>query len=141
MARSTIANRRAILLDASLILRDFTTALAISATTAETAINTVNPAELCYYKAVTDVAAYTGYVYGTSFWLITIEVSADNLTFIPVGTVSPIGLANRFQVPLSGEWVEKNLPGVVYSSIIYTRAKATKIGTPGNLNYGAFLAS
>ncbi|BBD69541.1 hypothetical protein NIES4072_31260 [Nostoc commune NIES-4072] len=141
MARSTIANRRAILLDGSLILRDFTTALAIAATTAETAITSVNPAELRYYKAVVDVAAHTGYVASTAQWVITIEASADNVTFVPVGTVTPTGVAGRFQVPLSGEWVEKNLPNASYPNIIYTRAKATKLGTPGNLNYGAFLTS
>ncbi|MEH1821524.1 MAG: hypothetical protein V7L31_20995 [Nostoc sp.] len=141
MARSTIANRRAILLDASLILRDFTTAVAISATTAETAISNTNVAELLYYKAVVDVAAHTGYVAGSAQWTITIEASADNSTFVPVGTVIPIGVANRFQIPLSGEWVEKNLPSAAYPNIIYVRAKATKIGSPGNLNYGAFLTA
>ncbi|MHC5826371.1 MAG: hypothetical protein ACYT04_63565, partial [Nostoc sp.] len=64
MSRSTIANRRAILLDAYLILRDLTTAAAIAQTTAETANTNVNPAEVCYYKAVVDVAAHTGYVVG-----------------------------------------------------------------------------
>lgn len=141
MARSTIANRRAILLDASLILRDFTLGIAISATTAETAINNTNAAELRYYKAVVDVAAYTGYIAGTAQWTITIEASADNVTFVPVGTVTPTGAAGRFQVPLSGEWVEKNLPNASYPNINYLRAKATKTGTPGNLNYGAFLTT
>ncbi|MEH1902517.1 MAG: hypothetical protein V7L04_14130 [Nostoc sp.] len=138
MARSTLGNRRAILLDANLILRDLTTAVAIATTTAETANTNVNPAEVGYYKAVVDVVAHTGYVVGSAQWVITIEASADNLTFVPVGTVIPTGVAGRFQVPLSGEWVEKNL-SVPYPNIIYTRAKATKIGSPGNLNYGAFL--
>ncbi|MEH1790826.1 MAG: hypothetical protein V7L23_35985 [Nostoc sp.] len=141
MSRSTIANRRAISLDASLILRDFTAGIAVSATTAETAISNTNVAELCYYKAVVDVAAHTGYAAGTAQWAITIEASADNSTFVPVGTVIPTGVANRFQIPLSGEWVEKNLPAASYTNIIYVRAKATKTGSPGNLNYGAFLAA
>ncbi|MEH2393696.1 MAG: hypothetical protein V7K21_19215 [Nostoc sp.] len=141
MARSTIANRRAILLDAYLILRDLTTAVVIATTTAEAANTNVNPAEVGYYKAVVDVVAHTGYVASSAQWVITIEASADNVTFVPVGTVIPTGVAGRFQVPLSGEWVEKNLPNTPYPNIIYTRAKATKIGSPGNLNYGAFLTS
>ncbi len=140
MSRSTIANRRAISLDANLLLRDFTAGIAVSATTAETAISNINVAELCYYKAVVDVAAHTGYAAGTAQWTITIEASADNSNFFPVGTITPIGTANRFLLPLSGEWVEKNVPGATYPNIIYVRAKATKIGSPGNLNYGAFLA-
>ena len=138
MSRSTIANRRAILLDAATVLRDYA-AVAVAATTAENPLTSINAAELQYYKAVVDVAAHTGYAVGSAQWQITVEVSADGVNYFIAGTVIPNGIANRYQLPLSGEWVEKIVTNSAYPDINYTRAKATKVGSPGNLTYGAFL--
>lgn len=133
MPRSTIANRRAIWLDANTQLRDYTSS-AISATTAETAI-ALAATKLEDFKAVVDVAAYTSYSSGTAEWLIEIQVSATSGgTYTTVGSFTPVGTANRFDVPLSGEWIEDKL-----STAAYIRVKATKTGSPGNLTYGAIL--
>lgn len=133
MPRSTIANRRAIQFDASLELRDYDAA-AISATTTGTSI-ALAATKLMGYKAVVDVAAHTGYVATTAQWTITVEASADDSTFFTVGSFTPVGSVNRFDVPLSGEWVND-----IIGSAAYIRVKATKTGSPGNLTYGVFLA-
>ena len=132
MPRSTIANRRAYFFDAATQLRDYE-ASAISATTTETAI-AVSATKLREYKAVVDTAAYTSYSAGSAQWTITIEASSDNSTYVSVGSIVPTGAASRFDIPLSGEWIDDIVPGA-----IYLRAKATKTGSPGNLTYGAWL--
>ncbi len=132
MPRSTIANRREYTFDAATSLRDYN-AVAISATTTETTIS-LAATKLEDYKCVVDVAAYSGYSAGSAQWTITVEASSDNSAFTVVGSVVPNGTANRFDIPLSGEWVEDLVSGA-----IYLRAKATKTGTPGNLTYGAWL--
>ncbi|MFN6572368.1 hypothetical protein [Dendronalium sp. ChiSLP03b] len=134
MPRSTIANRRAILFDKSLELRDFA-ATAISASTTESAI-AYPVTKLKAYKCVVDVAAHTGYVATTAQWDITIEACATSGgTYKTVKTFTVIGVANRFDVPLSGEWVDD-----IVTDAAFVRVKATKTGAPGNLTYGAFLA-
>ncbi|WP_445634592.1 hypothetical protein NSTC745_06414 [Nostoc sp. DSM 114161] len=134
MPRSTIANRRAIQFDKALELRDYAAA-AISASTTETAI--AFPAtKLKAYKCVVDVAAYTGYVASSAQWDITVEASTTSGgTYKTVGTFTALGAQNRFDVPLSGEWVDD-----IVADAAYIRVKAVKTGSPGNLTYGAFLA-
>ena len=133
MPRSTIANRRAIEFDKSLELRDYA-AVAISASTTEAAI-ALSATKLMAYKCVVDVAAYTGYVAATAQWDITVEAAlTSGGTYKTVGTFTALGTQSRFDVPLSGEWVDDIVAGAEY-----IRVKATKIGSPGNLSYGAFL--
>lgn len=133
MSRSTIANRRALQFDKELELRDIAK-VAAAATASEPAIAFPATKQLAY-KAVIDVAAHTGYVAGTAQWAISVEVSADNVTFKTVAAVIPVGTQTRFEVALSGEFVEDVLP-----SAAYVRTTATKTGAPGNLTYGAFLS-
>jgi hypothetical protein len=134
MPRSTIANRRAIHFDKSLELRDYASAT-ISASTTESAI-AIPATKLETYKAVVDVAAYTGYVSTSAQWDITIEAAlTSGGTYKTVGTFTATGVANRFDVPLSGEWVDD-----IVADAAYIRVKAVKTGSPGNLTYGAFLA-
>jgi hypothetical protein len=134
MPRSTIGNRRAILFDKALELRDFASA-AISASTTEMAL-AIPATKLEAYKCVVDVAATTGYVATTAQWDITIEAAlTSDGTYKTVGTLTVIGAANRFDVPLSGEWVDD-----IVADAAYIRVKAVKTGSPGNLTYGAFLA-
>lgn len=134
MPRSTIANRRAIQFDKSLELRDYAAA-AVSASTTETAI--AFPAtKLMSYKAVVDVAAHTGFVATSAQWDITVEAAlTSGGTYKTVGTFTATGAQNRFDVPLSGEWVDD-----IVADAAFIRVKAVKTGSPGNLTYGAFLA-
>ncbi|HYX14763.1 MAG TPA: hypothetical protein VE944_10420 [Nostoc sp.] len=135
MPRSTIGNRRSIIFDKALELRDFASA-AISASTTESAI-AIPATKLKAYKCVIDVAAHTGYVATTAQWDITIEAAlTSGGTYKTVGTVTSSGAANRFDVPLSGEWIDDIVPDA-YS----IRVRATKTGSPGNLSYGAFLTT
>lgn len=134
MPRSTIGNRRTILFDKALELRDFASA-AISANTTEAAL-AIPATKLEAYKCVVDVAATTGYVATMVFWDITIEAGlAIGGTYKTLGTFPATGIANRFDVPLSGEWVDD-----ILADAAYIRVKAVKTGSPGNLTYGAFLA-
>ncbi|MEH1808515.1 hypothetical protein [Nostoc sp.] len=135
MSRSDIANRRAIIFDKALELRDGSTS-SISASTTETAL--AFPAtKLEDYKAVVDVSAHTGYVATSAQWDITIEASTTSGgTYKAVGACTATGVANRFDVPLSGEWVDDIVPNATY-----IRVKAVKTGSPGNLSYEAFLSS
>ncbi|MFK0735597.1 MAG: hypothetical protein ACFKPT_02555 [Gloeotrichia echinulata GP01] len=133
MPRSTIANRRAIWFDKATELRDYSAA-AISASTTESAI-AIPATKLENYKAVVDVAAHTGYTATTAQWDITIEAAlTSGGTYKPVGTFTATGVAIRFDVPLSGEWVDD-----IVADAAYIRVKAVKTGSPGNLTYGAFL--
>ncbi|MBN3875253.1 hypothetical protein [Nostoc sp. JL23] len=133
MPRSTIANRRAIQFDKATELRDYAAA-AISASTTETALFYA-VTKLMDYKAVVDVAAHTGFVATTAQWDITVEAGATSGgTYKTVGTFTSTGVANRFDVPLSGEWVDD-----IVADAAYIRVKAVKTGSPGNLTYGAFL--
>lgn len=134
MSRSDIANRRAIIFDKALELRDGSTSSIMPSTT-EIAI--AFPAtKVEDYKAVVDVSAYTGYVATSAQWDITIEAAlTSGGTYKTVGTCTATGVANRFDVPLSGEWVDDIVPNANY-----IRVKAVKTGSPGNLSYGAFLA-
>lgn len=133
MTRSTIANRRKLIFDKALELRDRNSA-AISASTTETAIS-LAASKLKYYKAVVDVDAHTGYVATTAQWDISIEAATTvGGTYKEVGKCTATGVANRFDIPLAGEWVED-----VAGTALFIRVKATKTGTPGNLTYGAYL--
>lgn len=133
MPRSTIANRRAIIFDKELELRDHN-APPLSTSTTEIAI-AIPATKFLAYKAVVDVAAYTGYVAGTNEWAIALEAATDvNGPYKEVGKLTPSSSQKRFEVPLSGEWVED-----IVENAMYIRVKSTKIGTPGNLTYGAFL--
>ena len=135
MSRSDIPNRRSILFDKLLELRDSTLA-PISASTTETAL-AYPVTKLESYKAVVDVAPFSGYVAGSAQWDITIEVALTaGGTYKPVGTVTATGVANRFDLPLSGEWIDDIVPNA-YS----IRARATKTGSVGNLSYEAFLTT
>ncbi len=134
MSRSTIGDRRAIIFDKQLELRDYDAA-AISASTTETAINFEATKQMAF-KCVVDVAAHTGYVATTAEWTIDVEACAtSDGTYQSAGSLTLDGTANRFDVPLSGEWIED-----IESGAAYVRVRATKTGSPGNLTYGAFLA-
>ena len=133
MAQSTTTYRRALLFDKALELRDYAGA-AIAASQTENAIPFPATKQLGY-KCVVDVAAITGIVAGTAQWDISIEASTSAAgTYKEIAKLTPGGAANRFDLPLSGEWVNDVVP-----EALYIRVKATKTGTPGNLTYGAFL--
>ncbi|MBD2771187.1 hypothetical protein [Iningainema tapete] len=134
MSRSTIANRRHLLFDKGLELRDYN-ATAVATTTSETAIEFAADKQLAY-KAVILAGAYTGYAAGSAEWKISIEAATTVAgTYKEIGSCTADGTIKQFDIPLSGEWVEDLLPGA-----LYIRATATAIGAPDALTYGAFLA-
>jgi hypothetical protein len=133
MPRSTIANRVGKLFDKSLELYDIATA-AISATTNGTPLATDATKILDYDLAINPVA-YTGYVAGTAQWAISIAAATTvGGTYNTVASVVLDGTATQRFIALSGAFVNGVTPGALFLRVI-----ATKTGTPGNLQFGAFL--
>jgi hypothetical protein len=129
-----MADRRSVRFDAELEIRDVD-ATAISATTSETAIAIPITKNLAH-KCVIIAKAYSSYVATTAQWTITVEASADNSTFKQVGNaITPVGTADQFFIALEGAAIADVVPDAAY-----IRTTATKTGTPGTLQYGAFLA-
>lgn len=134
MPRSTISSRRAVIFDKSLELRNASNP-AISVSFAENPVQF--PAEKYnFYKAVVHSPTYTGYVAGSAEWQAIVEVSTTLAgTYKQVGIATLIGAGGDVQVPLEGSYIEDILPGAAY-----IRVRTVKVGAPGNLTYGAFLA-
>lgn len=135
--RSTITNRRGNIFDRALQLYD-PTAPAIAVTTSGTPIPLASTRELEFH-AVVNVQPYTGFVAGTAYWAITIEI-ADTLSgpYKPVGTVQTTGEQHQYRLPLSGPWIE-DIDGAGYNAA-YIRVTATLTGAAGPLQFGCFLA-
>lgn len=138
MPRSTLGNRRGVTFDRALQLYDPTAPGVTSATSG-------NPIPLAStrileFHAIINVQPYTGFVAGTAYWSITIEI-ADALAgpYKSVGTVIAVGTQNQFHLPLSGPWIE-DIDGAAYGAA-FIRATATPTGSPGALQFGCFLAA
>lgn len=135
MTRSTIANRVGKAFDKNLELYDIATA-AISATTNGTAL-AIDATDIIEYDVVVNPVAYTGFVAGTAQW--TISVGAATTVGGTYNTVTSIvldGTTTQRFIALSGAMVSGVTPGAKF-----LRVTATKTGTPGNLQFGAFLSS
>jgi hypothetical protein len=124
-------NRRMRPFDKALELYDYATA-AVAATTIGTALS-LAATKLESYKAVVFYDTLTG-VDSSNFWTVTVQASADNSTWKTVGTIQLAATKTTYDVPLSGEFVDENVP-----SAVYLRSVLTKTGTAGNLKAGVFL--
>lgn len=132
-----MANRRAVLFDKKLELRD-------GSNPEITADFTENPVEFPatkqdFFKAVAFTPGYAGYAVGTVQWEVVVEVS-DQLagTYIEVGRAvlkSDTQQADEVQIPLEGSYIENILP-----TANYVRVRTEATGSPGALSYGAYLS-
>jgi hypothetical protein len=134
MPRSTLAKRSSTTFDKTLELRNHQLA-AIGASTTETGIAFASGPQ-DEYIAVCFAQSYTNYTLDINEWQIIIEISTTL-----AGTYRQIGIAklppgSEVQVPLSGVYAESNLPAAQF-----IRARAIRVGAPGNLTYGAYLAT
>jgi hypothetical protein len=134
MPRSTIQNRRATFFDKSLELRNASNP-AISSGVAET--GALFPAtKQMEYKAVVHTPGYTGYAAGASEWQVAIEVSSTLAgTYTQVGIAPLPNKGGDVPIPLDGAYVED-----ILQAAAYIRARSIKVGSPGNLTYGAFVS-
>lgn len=134
MPRSTISNRRAYTFDKQLELRDLAAA-ALNATTSGAAV--LHPVTLLQdFRAVITALAHTGYVATTAQWTLAIEASSNGTNWFQVGNaITLTGVAGIFEVALSGEGIHDVVPNADR-----IRVTATRTGTPGNLQYGAYLS-
>ena len=134
MPRSTLAKRSSTTFDKSLELRNHQLA-ALAASTTETGI-AFPCGQQDEYIAVCFAQNYTSYTLDVNEWQIIIEVSTT-----ASGTYRQVGIAklppnSEVQVPLSGIYVESNL-----AAAQFIRARAVRVGAPGNLTYGAYIAT
>jgi hypothetical protein len=109
----------------------------VSATTSETGIKMAIATGKVYdFRAVITNAPYTGYVAGTAEWTATIEASdavAGTYKLVS-GSVPLDGKGGQAQILLTGLNIARIVPNASY-----LRVTATKIGTPGNAIYSAYL--
>ena len=138
LSPSTTAPRRYDLVDGDLQLRA-PSAAAISATTAETAVE-LKAEKLSYYKAVVQHSAIGGTVDGSNYWQVKIEASDDNSTFVEIDSRNLGAAANRIDIPLEGQAVTDLMGLAAQGEALYIRARAVKVGTTaGNLDYSAII--
>jgi hypothetical protein len=134
MPRSTLAKRASRSFDKSLELRNHQL-FAIAASTTEVGIPFAGGSQE-EYIAVCFSQNYTGYTLDVNEWQIIIEVSTTfNGAYRQVG-IAKLAPNSEVQVPLSGIYVDSNLAGSQF-----IRARAVRVGTPGGLVYGAYLAA
>ena len=135
MTRSTIANRVGKIFDKDLELYDLATA-AISATTNGTP-RAIDATDIIEYDVVVNPVAYTGFVAGTAQWSISVGAAATvGGTYNPVASIVLDGTATQRVIALSGAMISSITPQAKF-----LRVTATKTGTPGILQFGAFLGS
>ena len=138
LSASTTAPRRYDLVDGDLQLRA-PSAAAISATTAETAVE-LKAEKLSYYKAVVQYSAIGGTVDASNYWTVNIEASANNSTFVVVGSQKLAAAADRLYIALEGEAVAAAMDVAAQGEALYVRVRAVETGTTaGNLDYFAYL--
>jgi hypothetical protein len=134
MPVSTIANRVAKHYDKETELRAKSSA-AISATTAEAPI-ALDATAIRSFKCVVAAEAHTGYAAGSAYWQILVEAATGvAATFVQVGSVILNGTLDNPEIPLSGQSIVSAVPGATH-----IRVRAVKVGSVGNLIYGAYLS-
>ncbi len=106
---------------------------AISATTSETAIALDVP-EQCSLRFVLDYDAISSVTPGTAEWAVSLEVSADNSTFVTVRTFTLGAATMTYESAVTGTEMSQ-----MVANATHIRVTATKTGSPGDLTYGAFL--
>jgi hypothetical protein len=134
MPVSTIANRRSVIFDKNLELRDIA-APAISADLNGTPLLLDVPAFADFVCAV-NALQYSGFVRGSAYWEISVEASADGLTWDKVGSTTPNGKPGQFLIALDGNAIEAIAPRASRLRVV-----AKKVGGVGPLAFGAFLAN
>ena len=130
---STIADRDFRQFDKALELRDGKAA-AISATTSETAI-AVPLRKSMDFKVVVYHSDITAVVAGTAEWVLNVEVaSTQGGTYTSLGTITLTATGQTRERVFGRSHVK-----FVNATQEWVRITATKVGTPGNLTYGAFI--
>jgi hypothetical protein len=119
--------------DKNLEIRDYA-ATALSATTSSTPIELpLNKTKS--YKICFSIAAHTDYEADTKTWTLTFEV-CDTVagSYATVATVAPVGTALEGEIPLTDAQVQ-----AIKAGASFIRVTATKLSTPGDLTFGAWI--
>ena len=134
MPTSTLASRRDSPFDILLELRPYTAA-SLAATTSGIGIALTAYAH-AEFSVVLGVLAQTGYVASTAQWTISVEASTVLASgYVAVSSVTLVGLTATRHIALSGDMINEVVPNARF-----LRVTATKLGTVGNLTYGAFIS-
>lgn len=92
------------------------------------------------YKLVIDNHAYADYVEKTNEWAIALEGSpAVGEAYVKIATLTISGESGTVEAAVSGDSLGANIGVMVPNSSSFLRVTATPIGTPGALNYSAYL--
>ena len=138
---STLPLTRKKHLDIATQLRDFSSG-AINSETSESGIDILRWHRHGEYKAVVDSKPYTPYDRNSAYWEVKIEIAPTNEdTFTEVAKTVVAGDKGTCEIPLSGELVANALDLETNSALFapVMRATATPVGSPGDLNYSAYL--
>ena len=134
MPTSTLATRRDSPFDVFLELRSYTAA-SLAATTSGVGIPLTGYAH-GEFSVVLGLLAQTGFVLGTAQWTVSIEASPVlGSGYVAIASVVLLGLTRNRHVALSGDMIQETVPGARF-----LRVTATKLGTVGNLTYGAYIS-
>ena len=124
------------LLDADTVLRDIDAA-AISSSTSETAITTVNPRSDGVLKVRVIAPAYGSYSAGSAYWSVKLEVSdVAGGSFTAVTPDVEIDGDNGADFLLT---FDQTLAEYLDDDCAVLRVTATKTSTPDDLSYGAYV--
>lgn len=134
MPRSTSNDRRTAVFDKALELRDYALP-AIAADTAGTPV-AFQGSKHNDFRMLVNYPTYTGYVAGTAQWVADVQFSTTLAgTYFTVASVPLVGTSQEAEVAVSGNQVAQLAPGAKF-----VRINARKVGAPGNLQCGAYLA-
>ena len=135
---STLPLTRARQLDVATQLRDF--GATISAATEEPAIAVLRWHRHTNFKLVVDAKPYTGYTAGTNEWTISLEAaSVEGEAFVEVTNITLDGSLGSRELNIGGEAIAAKLPDVKPKDNLVMRIKASPTGSPGELDYSAYL--
>ena len=92
------------------------------------------------YKLVVDNHSYSNYTEGTNEWTIALEGSpAVGEAYVEILTLTLSGEIGTQEIGVSGDGIGSVIGVTVPNSASFLRVTATPTGTPGALNYSAYL--
>lgn len=131
-----VRSQKARQFDADLELRKIEDA-AVSATTATPAIAFAADKEDLYKVVVNMPVAYTGYVADTAQWQIEVQAAVvEGGPFTTVASIDLKDIADTREIALSGYEIGRLFD---WEDVEYVRLNAVKVGTPGDLSFGAYI--
>lgn len=129
-----MAIRNSPIVDKELILREHDEAPL--STTASTVPFNFDATNHRFFKVILPSSGYSGYVDSTAQWELDIEVSdSEGGTYLSVLSSVISAETGNYEYAFSGNQINQ-----ILTDASWIRVTATKVGTPGDLSFGAFLS-